>query len=660
MERGTMMLGNTDEKDIKIFISCHKEATVPENGVFCPIQVGTALASKKLEGMKYYDNQGKNISEKNRQYCELTAQYFAWNNIQADYYGFFHYRRYFNLSPVTLEEDGWGNVTYDRITKKVLEENYLDTKENIQAMIQNYDVIVPMGRAFNREEASNTVYEQFAKEHPTLKKDMDQAIHILSRKYPEFIDACSTYMNAKLAYECNMFIMKKDLFMQYSQWLFSIFDELDKKLDLTEYNMDENRVVGYIAERLFGVYFTKLKEDGIYKYREVQKVYFFHTDKVSMITPIYKKAVPIVMSANNGFVPYLSVFLQSLIENSSDKTNYDLVVLHRDITKKNREIMQSMIEEKKNFSLRFFNMKEMVQGLSLFVDQHLSVETYFRLAIQEIMSEYSKVLYLDCDMVMLADAAELYQTNVEGVYLAAVLDVDLAGIIKHDTDRKNYVEKVLKLENPYQYFQAGVLVLNLDMFRENFTVKQLFEVAAGYQWRQHDQDVLNYLCAGKFIFLKNEWNVIMNWEEGERSRMKVIAEAPMQIYQGYLEARKNPLIVHYAGYQKPWNVPECDYGEWFWKYAQKTPYYRELLQRVIQNKQEIVRVQQEQSVVTNNYCSESIVQQVDNQGIRIRGVNDVIYVDGMMVKLINWFNRKYPIGSKKRTRLRKILKRFVR
>lgn len=650
-----MMLRNTEEKDIKLFVSCHKKAFVPENDVFCPIQVGTALAEKKLEGMKYYDNQGEHISEKNRQYCELTAQYFAWKNIEADYYGFFHYRRYLNLSPVEREEDGWGNIVYNHITKKVLEESYLDTKENIYAMIRNYDILVPIGRAFNREESSNTVYEQFIKEHPTLKGDMDNAIGILSRKYPDFIEACSMYMNSKLAYECNMFIMKKELFMQYSQWLFSICKELDQQLDLTEYSMDENRVVGYIAERLFGIYFTKIKLDKRYKFREVQKVYFFHTDSVQRIEPVFKHAIPIVLSANNEFVPYLSVFIQSIIENSSKQNQYDLVILHTDILEKNRKILKTMLEQHKNFSLRFFNMQEIVQGLSLFVDQHLSVETYYRLAIQEIMTEYKKVLYLDCDMILLTDVAELYQINVENVYLAATLDVDLAGTMKRDKDRKEYVKQVLKLKNPYHYFQAGVLVLNLDMFRKNFTVKQLFEVAASYQWRQHDQDVLNYLCKGNFILLKGEWNVIMNWEEGERSRIKIIADAPMQIYQNYLESRKNPLIVHYAGYQKPWNVPTCDYAEWFWKYAKNTPYYQQLLKRIVQNGNEITYVQQRESVVESSSSLESLVQQVDNQGIRIRGVDEVVYVDGIMIKLINWFNRKYPVQSKKRARLRKIL-----
>ena len=83
------------QPDIRIFIACHKPTYVPENPIFYPVQVGTALTEKRLEHMAYRDNEGDNISGKNPDYCELTAQYWAWKNIDCDYYGFFHYRRYY-------------------------------------------------------------------------------------------------------------------------------------------------------------------------------------------------------------------------------------------------------------------------------------------------------------------------------------------------------------------------------------------------------------------------------------------------------------------------------------------------------------------------------------------------------------------------------------
>lgn len=84
------------DPNIKIYVVCHKPSYVPPNPYLYPIQVGTALAKEALEGM-LHDNEGDNISKKNKSYCELTAQYWAWKNEEADYYGFFHYRRYFSF-----------------------------------------------------------------------------------------------------------------------------------------------------------------------------------------------------------------------------------------------------------------------------------------------------------------------------------------------------------------------------------------------------------------------------------------------------------------------------------------------------------------------------------------------------------------------------------
>ena len=86
------------DPNIKIYVVCHKPSYVPENPYLCPIQVGTALSGNELEGM-LHDNEGDNISDRNKTYCELTAQYWAWKNDDADYYGFFHYSRYIAFDP---------------------------------------------------------------------------------------------------------------------------------------------------------------------------------------------------------------------------------------------------------------------------------------------------------------------------------------------------------------------------------------------------------------------------------------------------------------------------------------------------------------------------------------------------------------------------------
>ena len=79
--------------EIRLMVSCHQMEEVPPLPLLRPIQVGAALSSERFPGF-LRDDTGENISHKNRSYCELTAQYWAWKNLTADHYGFFHYRRY--------------------------------------------------------------------------------------------------------------------------------------------------------------------------------------------------------------------------------------------------------------------------------------------------------------------------------------------------------------------------------------------------------------------------------------------------------------------------------------------------------------------------------------------------------------------------------------
>ena len=98
-EREVQVMSETPSADnIKIFVSCHKPGIhFPDNTLLQPIHVGAALSSIVIPGVQR-DDDGDTISEKNKSYCELTGQYWAWKNTSADYYGFLHYRRYFNFT----------------------------------------------------------------------------------------------------------------------------------------------------------------------------------------------------------------------------------------------------------------------------------------------------------------------------------------------------------------------------------------------------------------------------------------------------------------------------------------------------------------------------------------------------------------------------------
>ena len=296
----------------------------------------------------------------------------------------------------------------------------------------------------------------------------------------------------------------------------------------------------------------------------------------TMLSPAFKENnIPIVFSTNESFVPVLSVMLQSVIENSSEKNNYDIIILSQDISKEYSVRLHKMVEGQSNFSIRIFNVSNLLDGYSLYIENRpdITVETYFRLLMPDLLGDYAKAIYLDGDMIANADIADLYKINLEGYLVASSIDCDSIGRYHlPEPEIKEYRDKVLKLRHPDEYFCAGMLVLNLDEFRRTMSSHDLLEFASSYPWKQHDQDVLNVICQGKTKLISPAWDVLR--DAGNNKYM------PKHLYQEYLLAENHPKIIHYGGRRKPWIYLDVERGQYFWKYVGKTPFYKEILSLV--------------------------------------------------------------------------------
>lgn len=233
--------------DIKLFVCCHQRFEVPKHPLLVPIQVGAALAKHHFDGFQH-DDFGDSISEKNRSYCELTAQYWAWKNMDADYYGFFHYRRY--LYPDTNAKRPY-RIEGDPSEELLKSLNF----DRIEALIPQYDLIAPMG-----ENMHISVQEHYADAKHHRRKDLTLIEEIIREKNPECVPAMEQYLNGVTCYFGNIYVMSKEIFRDYCAWLFPILEEFDRRADLTNYGPQELRVDGYLAERLFGVYYTMRKD----------------------------------------------------------------------------------------------------------------------------------------------------------------------------------------------------------------------------------------------------------------------------------------------------------------------------------------------------------------------------------------------------------------
>lgn len=227
--------------DIKIFVCCHLPVEVPQHPLLVPLQVGAALAKERFPGF-LYDDTGDNISAKNRSYCELTGQYWAWKNVDADYYGFFHYRRYLYPNPLAKRpyriEKGPTLGMLNRV-------HFADA----ESLIPNHDLILPKG-----ENMHVSVQEHYNNAPFHHQKDLELIKEILRQQHPEYKMAMNVYLNNPICYFGNIFIMKREQFQNYCNWLFPLLNEFDHQADVTGYSVQDQRVDGYLAERLLGIY----------------------------------------------------------------------------------------------------------------------------------------------------------------------------------------------------------------------------------------------------------------------------------------------------------------------------------------------------------------------------------------------------------------------
>jgi hypothetical protein len=253
---------------LKILVCCHKKTELPQNDIFLPIHAGASLSGNSgadLSDESLTDsplniqrddecNEKKcdNISSKNKNYCELTAIYWAWKNIRTlypnlKYIGLNHYRRFFIFGKTNRRIT---SIDYERLSDisfPIMPEN-LNLKDNT--------IIIPRGTVFN-----NTLHEHYCLYHHS--DDYWLLKETIKNMYPDYYASFINYFEKNYVFlPYNMFIMPLSIFDDYCSWLFPILSEVEAKSNYKTYNDKQQRIFGYMAERLFGVYIfhNKLKK----------------------------------------------------------------------------------------------------------------------------------------------------------------------------------------------------------------------------------------------------------------------------------------------------------------------------------------------------------------------------------------------------------------
>ncbi len=272
-----------------------------------------------------------------------------------------------------------------------------------------------------------------------------------------------------------------------------------------------------------------------------------------------EREIPVFFAVDDGYIPFLAVSIQSLADHASPEYRYSIKVLHTDISSENKKKINRY--QKENIDIEFVDLNYYIKKIQdkLYTRDYYSKTTYFRLFIPNLYPQYDKALYLDCDIVILDDIAKLYHTDM-GTNLVAAAPDDVIQTIKVFQD---YVEKVVGVADYRNYFNAGILLMNLDELRKfKFQEKFIYSLEKITFSVAQDQDYLNRLCKGRVKMLDKNWN-----------RMPITKDKVRP---------QDVKLVHYNLAYKPWHFEDIMFKEFFWEYAQKTEFF-EMIEKIRDN-----------------------------------------------------------------------------
>lgn len=257
--------------------------------------------------------------------------------------------------------------------------------------------------------------------------------------------------------------------------------------------------------------------------------------------------LPVVIAFTpNYFVP-AAVTLKSLLD-SSDGQFRIICLVTEDIPQRMQNKLNSLCAGRMEFE--YINLAGRLNDV--YTDPRYSEAASFRLLLPELLPEYDKVLYVDCDIIIRQNVSRLYnETELGDNYLGAVFEAPI----------ENQAERFKALGcNPRTYFNSGFLLMNLAVMRAENVSRRLMD-ACRVDWLEFpDQDALNQVCQGRVLTLSPLYNGI---------RTFFLPQYKADFIAQYSETLWNQVqekaTIHYTG-GKPWNLFTVKFADWWRTY----------------------------------------------------------------------------------------------
>ncbi len=477
--------------DVKIIVS-HRvgvEAETVNNPIYMNVRAG-AVFSQNPDDSLQGDNTGDNISERVASLCEYTPLYWAWRNLDADYYGLCHYRRYLSFSNKDVKYWKYlklGEInSLSKANQKLL---HIDDENYMKELISDYDMVLPYEYDSSSDwigDRKMTLKEQWLKVNKNFltEQDFDVLLSLIKKHSPEYYAPMLEFMDGHNFRGFNCFVMKKELFNEFCEFVFPILLEFDDQLDkenLSEYQM---RAPGFAGEWLFSMWtHEKEKESGI---RVLQKQLVMVDDpfaQKSLEPKFEQKTPPFVFIEKEDNIPRLAVAIESLISSKQGRDKLDIIILQKCLDSQSWEwhtrdesnkLLLEMVDGRRDISLRFYNPKSDIGRINLsHYIKNSDEEDYYSALIPWILSDYDEAVIVSENVFFKKSPIEWYEKKIAGSYVGW-------GCTRNLIDDQNRKDEYIPDHN--------LIVCNLKYIREKYKKSDVINTLL------KDSGYVKYIC----------------------------------------------------------------------------------------------------------------------------------------------------------------------
>ena len=277
----------------------------------------------------------------------------------------------------------------------------------------------------------------------------------------------------------------------------------------------------------------------------------------------------VVYSSDDNYAKLLGVSIMSLIDNNvSDFSEININIIANGISNENIKRIENICSLDK-VNLFFYNLKDFDDNLNL--TNNFSRSAYGRLFLDKF-DMYDKILYLDCDVLVISSLKELFEIEIKDFYLAGVQD-----------NASKYYRDSINLDKKIRYINSGVLLINVKKWNHDDMETKAINCINSFNGSvpHHDQGVINKIIGNKRIILNPKYNVMNPMFLYKVEHIKSIWNIEQYYTQAEIDyATQNPCCVHFTMgfFNRPWNQ-QCThpFKNEYLKYYNNSPWKEEKL-----------------------------------------------------------------------------------